>query len=342
MDLRPTPEQNQLVEVYTAVYTKHCSAEAVMAAEPSGHSPQLWSRIQEVGAVEMAVGEADERASLLDLALAAEQHGRYLAPTPMIEAQVAARLLAALDSPDAEAALSAVLAGEHLVTIAVRPAAGGTAALVPAGAVADHAIVLDGGQLKLAPLRESSCAVHNTGCLPLADVRLDADATVLADGASALSAFSDAVDEWRVLTASALHGLAARALEIVVGYVCERHAFGRPIGGFQGISHRLADRAAEVDGCELLVRESAWASEADIGRAPELAAMALGFAAETARDTTFFAVHFHGGYGFMLEYPIQAYFRRARTWSAVLENPASSYQLVADRRAARVAQELAS
>ena len=339
MELRPTPEQDQLVEVYTALYSKHCSPEAVMAAEPGGHSRQLWSRIREVGAVEMAVGTADERARLRDLALVAAQHGRFLAPTPMIEAQVAARLLAAVGNADADAALSAMLAGEQLVTIAVRPAAGGAAALVPAGAVADYAIVLDGDTLRLTPLRESACTVSNTGCLPLADVTLDGTAKAIADGRSAFRAFAGAVDECRVLTAAALQGLAARALEIVVGYVCERRAFGRQIGAFQGISHRLADRAAEVDGCELLVREAAWASECDLSRAPELAAMALGFAAETARDTTYFAVHFHGGYGFMLEYPIQAYFRRARTWSAILENPTSSYQLVADRRAARVALE---
>ena len=58
--------------------------------------------------------------------------------------------------------------------------------------------------------------------------------------------------------------------------------------------------------------------------------MAFGFAAETARDTSYHALHFHGGYGFMLEYDIQLYFRRARSWGAVLESPQSSYRRVAD------------
>jgi alkylation response protein AidB-like acyl-CoA dehydrogenase len=60
--------------------------------------------------------------------------------------------------------------------------------------------------------------------------------------------------------------------------------------------------------------------------------MAFGFAAETARDTTYHALHFHGGYGFMLEYDIQLYFRRARAWAAVLAEPSASYRRVADVR----------
>lgn len=58
--------------------------------------------------------------------------------------------------------------------------------------------------------------------------------------------------------------------------------------------------------------------------------MALGFAAETARDASYDALHFHGGYGFMQEYAIQLYFRRARSWAAVLEAPSTSYRRVQD------------
>ena len=60
--------------------------------------------------------------------------------------------------------------------------------------------------------------------------------------------------------------------------------------------------------------------------------MAFAFAAETARDTTYHALHFHGGYGFMLEYDIQLYFRRARAWAGVLSEPRVAYRRVADAR----------
>jgi alkylation response protein AidB-like acyl-CoA dehydrogenase len=123
-----------------------------------------------------------------------------------------------------------------------------------------------------------------------------------------------------------------RALELTVAYVKERQAFGQPIGGFQGVAHRLADRATEVDGAQLLAREAGWAAAEDPQRGAELAAMAFGFAADTARDTTYYALHFHGGYGFMLEYDAQLYFRRARAWAGVLGEPRDAYRRVADLR----------
>src|ERR671918_478500 len=112
MDLRPTEEQQQLVEAFASLYADAAPSSRVRDAEPLGHLPELWSRLVATGAVEMAVPEAagGGGASLLDLALVAEQHGRYVAPAPLVEAQVAARLLARL--PTAEAALAAVLAGE--------------------------------------------------------------------------------------------------------------------------------------------------------------------------------------------------------------------------------------
>ena len=332
MDLRPTDEQQQLVAAFADLYADASSPDRVRAAEPVGHLPELWDRLMATGAVEMGVPEeaGGGGASLLDLALVAEQHGRHVAPAPLIEAQVAARLLSRL--PEAADALRAVLAGERLVTIAVRPVRNGTASLVPAGAVADAVVALDDGRLVLAPIPTDVRHVVNTGAMPLADIAVGADAIVLATGADALTAYAVALDEWRVLTAAALVGIAQRALEIGVAYVKERHAFGQPIGGFQGVAHRLADRATEVDGAQLLVREAAWAAAEDPQRAPELAAMAIGFAADTARDTTYFALHFHGGYGFMLEYDAQLYFRRARAWAGVLGEPRDAYRRVADLR----------
>jgi alkylation response protein AidB-like acyl-CoA dehydrogenase len=204
--------------------------------------------------------------------------------------------------------------------------------LVPGAAIAQQALVLDGDRLLLVDVPADVRHVENSGCLPLADLPVPADATELATGADALDAYARALDEWRVLTAAALSGIASRALEIGVAYVKEREAFGQVIGGFQGVAHRLADRATEVDGAELLAREAAWAAAEEPDRAAELAAMAFGFAAETARDTTYHALHFHGGYGFMLEYDIQLYFRRARAWAAVLAEPRASYRRVADVR----------
>jgi alkylation response protein AidB-like acyl-CoA dehydrogenase len=332
MDLRPSLEQQQLVDAFASLYAAQASSAQVREAEPLGFSPELWARLRETGALEMAVPEdhGGWGASLLDLALVAEQHGRAVAPAPLVETQVAARLLARLDAD----VLPQVLSGERLVTLAVRPSRDGVLTLVPGGAVAQQVVALDGDRLVLVDVPADVRLVENSGCLPLADLAVPADAAVLAQGAAALEAYATALDEWRVLTAAALSGLASRALEIGVAYVKERQAFGVAIGSFQGVAHRLADRACEVDGAELLAREAAWAAAEEPGRAAELAAMAFGFAAETARDTTYHALHFHGGYGFMLEYDAQLYFRRARAWANVLCEPRAAYRRVTDVRLA--------
>ena len=334
MDLKPTSEQEQLVAAFSGLFRASFDSGAVRSAESTGLDEKLWAQLLEMGSVVMGVPEEYDGwgASLLDLALVAEQAGSWLAPAPIIETQVAARLLARLAGSEnaaeaelARATLDAVITGESSVTLALHPVVRNQARLVPAGNVADKAIVLLDDRLLLAHLGEAATAVANTGGLALADVVVDAASPALGSGALALEFYAQALDEWRALAAAALVGVATRALQIGVDYVKERKAFGRAIGGFQAVAHRLADCATEVDGALLLAREAAWSAESAPGRAAELAAMSLGFAAETAQRTTHASLHFHGGYGFMLEYDIQLYFRRARSWGAILEEPAESY-----------------
>ncbi len=153
-------------------------------------------------------------ASLLDLALVAEEVGRAAAPAPVIEAQVAARLLGAIGTALQLAALEGALDGGRLTTFAVRPAIGGTARLAPAGAVCDAAVVLDGERLVLVtPDGAGRQPVDNLASAPLADLALG-DAAELAVGLVAVAAFEAALDEWLVLTGAALVGLGCAALEI--------------------------------------------------------------------------------------------------------------------------------
>ncbi|HEV7757784.1 MAG TPA: acyl-CoA dehydrogenase family protein, partial [Acidimicrobiales bacterium] len=322
MDLRRSAEQEQLVDAFTGLYRRNCSTERVRAAEPLGFDKALWEQLHELGTTAMAVDPAHGGwgATVLDLALVAEQHGRFVAPAPVIEAQVAARLLAAAGPPGA-AALAALLGGESLVTVALHPAVAGQAGLVPAGAVADAAVVLVDDRLVLTPLEGSRQAVGNLGSMPLADVEVAAGAIELARGAQALALHDAALDDWLVLTAAALVGVGARGLELGVEYVKERKAWGVPIGTFQSVAHRLADSATALDGSRLLAYEAAWAADEDPGRAGELAAMAFAHAYESARDATYRSLHFHGGYGFMMEYDVQLHYRRARAWATVYAEP---------------------
>jgi alkylation response protein AidB-like acyl-CoA dehydrogenase len=327
MDLNPSEEQQQLIDTFSAFYAKECPVERVRSAEPSGHDPELWMRLREMGALDMAVDEASGGwgASLLDLALVAEQHGRHLAPAPLIEAQVAARLLARATSPAAADVLGAALRDDRLVTLALHPPKGGLLRMVPAGAVADEVLFLEGDRLQCGAIASDRQSAPNIASMPVADLAVDNGAVELASGEWAVSLFERAQDEWLALMANALVGTGTRALELGVAYAKDRHAFGVPIGSFQAVAHGLADAATGIDGGTLLAREAAWAADEDPERATQLACFSCAFCAEAARQASARSLHYHGGYGFMLEFDVQLYFRRATGWPAVFGEPSALY-----------------
>jgi alkylation response protein AidB-like acyl-CoA dehydrogenase len=333
VDLTLSGEQRQLVDSFAAIYARESSPERVRAAEPSGFDPKLWKALRDIGVVEMAVDEAAGgwHASELDLALIAEQFGRAVASAPVIEAQVAARLLAACGDRGADL-LGAALAGEQFITFAPRAGNGSMLKLVPAGAVSDSVVAFVDGRLIASPVQGNRQSVQNVGSLPLADVTTDEAATILADGETAHRLFSDALDLWLALTAAALTGAAKKAVEVGVEYAKQRHAFGTPIAKFQAVSHPLADSATAADGAGLLALRAACAFVDEPDRASELAAMAFAFAYETARDATYRSLHIHGGYGFGMECDIQLYYRRVRGWAMVFGGPALALDRVATAR----------
>lgn len=158
------------------------------------------------------------------------------------------------------------------------------------------------------------------------------DGRALAAGPAAVSAFERALDEVRLLLAASLVGLAARAIEIGSAYARERFAFGAPIGTYQAVAHPLADAVTANDGAQLLVRKAAWALDEQLAIGPELAAMAFVFAADGAISASQHSLHIHGGYGFMEEYDIQLYYRRAKAWPLAFADPTRELLTVADRR----------
>ena len=338
MDLSLSGEQKQLVDSFAAMYARESSAERVRAAEPSGFDPMLWKALLETGAVEMAVDETAGGwgASAIELALIAEQYGRAVASAPVIEAQVAARLLGACEATGAEL-LGEALAGDKLVTFAPRAGNGRGLRLVPGGAVADAVVALAGERLIALPVSDNSAPVQNLGSLPLADITIGDDSVVLAEGSDALRTFSDALDLWLALTAAALAGATKKAVELGVEYAKQRHAFGTPIGSFQAVSHPLADSATAADGAMLLAFEAACAFVDEPERASELSSMAFAFAYETARDATLRSLHIHGGYGFGMEGDIQLYYRRVRGWAMVFGDSAIALDRAADARYGAVA-----
>lgn len=342
MELGFTDEQEALRDTLRAFFDKESPTTVVRASEPLGFDAALWRKSAGMGLAGIAVPEehGGGGGGFVELAVVAEALGRYLAPVPLIEASVANLLLASLlaaTDPGLGSLVAQAVAGELLVTVAPRPAADGVARLVPAGAVADAVIVRDGDELLL--VRQSdrgpdtpAPAAPNLGTQPLADCRVGSgNSTVLARGPEAVAAHERAVRQWELLTGAALVGLGERALEIGVEYVLQRRAFGVLIGSFQAIQHRLADVVTALDGARLLAYEAAWAHDEDLPEAGTLATMALLFAAESAFRTASESLHFHGGYGYTLEYDIQLYFRRAKSWALAAGDPRAAYARLAQR-----------
>ncbi|MDV6012393.1 acyl-CoA dehydrogenase family protein [Haloechinothrix sp. LS1_15] len=114
----------------------------------------------------------------------------------------------------------------------------------------------------------------------------------------------------RLYLASAMLGRAKRAFDDTVFYIGERHQFGRPIGSFQALSHRVADLATELECAELLVYSVAQAVDADPERLlPRQASMAKLKATETAKRVALEGMQMMGGYGYSTEYDMESHLR---------------------------------
>lgn len=332
-DLGLSDEQEQLCAAYRSVFEREGGPEVVRATEDEGFSPALWARVAELGGVDMALPEqlGGGGALFLDVALVCELVGHHLAPVPLAESAAAARLLGALGGDEARSLLADTLAAGAPLTLTPRQASGDRLPWVPAGAVADLVVARDGDRIIAVRGGERQVFPRNLGSLALAH-RGVVDPVVVGEGPAAIQTFTDALLEWRALVASQLVGAAHRVVEIGVDYTTERYAFGVPIASFQSIAHKMADAAAAVDGAELLARKAAWAVDAQPEHWRSLPLMAFvmaGTAAEHAADQV---LHFHGGYGFTLEYDIQLYFRRIKAWSLQDGDRRKALAQVADLR----------
>lgn len=117
----------------------------------------------------------------------------------------------------------------------------------------------------------------------------------------------------RINAAAGCVGAAQAALEYTVGYAAERQAFGRSIGTFQAVQHRLVDDAVALEGARGLLARAA-AAEAAGGRADILSGMAKLAASEAAVRTTQNCMETLGGAGLSREIPIQRWWRDIRLW----------------------------
>jgi alkylation response protein AidB-like acyl-CoA dehydrogenase len=115
----------------------------------------------------------------------------------------------------------------------------------------------------------------------------------------------------RVLIGARYVGIAQAAFEAALKYSKERVQFGKPISKFQAIKFKLADMAMDMEAARLLVYQAASLWEKGRPFTKE-AAIAKLYASEMANRVTSEAIQIHGGYGYLMEYPVQRFFRDAR------------------------------
>jgi alkylation response protein AidB-like acyl-CoA dehydrogenase len=137
------------------------------------------------------------------------------------------------------------------------------------------------------------------------------------------------LDGGRIGIAAQATGIAQAALDLAAGYARERRAFGRPIGGFQAIQHRLADMQTEIEAARALTWRAARLKTAGRPHTVEGAQAKL-FASAVARRQTGEAIQVLGGYGYTKEFPAERYYRDAKV-TEIYEGTSEIQRLVIAR-----------
>jgi alkylation response protein AidB-like acyl-CoA dehydrogenase len=336
MFLRLTEDQELLRETFAQFFAAESSCDRVRAAEPLGFDPGLWAKLAETGALGIRASEArgGGGAGLLEACLVAGEAGRHLVSGPFLEGVLAGRLLSACEGGHAETWGRLLLGGDKVVTLALHDLSSQPGQWLQGGPVADALVARDGDDLVLLVASDAarSAPSRGLGSCPLTDWSTgSAERIVLASGDAARALHGAAVEEWKLLMASALVGLSREALEIAGRYASERVQFGRPIGAFQGIAHPLADSALDTEGARLLIWKAVWAIAERRPEAAALVSLSFAWSAHAAGQAVARALHTHGGYGLSLEYDSQLYHSRAKTWPLVWGDPQRELIVAADR-----------
>ena len=157
--------------------------------------------------------------------------------------------------------------------------------------------------------RERKMGLHSspTGELIFENCRIPVANRLSAEG-DGLKISLSSLDGGRVNIGAITTGVAQAAFEVATRYASERYAFGKPIGGFEGVQFLLADMAMKIEAARLLVYEAAF--KLDEGEPSTMhAAMAKCFATDTAMQVTTDAVQVLGGAGYVRDWPVERYMR---------------------------------
>lgn len=294
-----------LRQTVAALVDKHAGPEAVRRAMESdrGYDAHLWTMLcEQVGAAALVVPEEMGGAGgeLADAAAVLEELGRNLVPTPLLPTTLAELGLLAAGDPDT-ATLEQLAAGELIGTVAV------DRDYVVNGDIADVVLGIEDGRV----VRWTDVTV--APLTPLDPTRRLARITP--GGSTVVGPDPGLADIAAVLLAAEQIGAAARCLDLTVEYTKQRVQFGRPIGSFQALKHRMADLYVAVQSARAVVGDAV----ADL--TPVSAALARLAASEAFCTVAGEAIQLHGGIAITWEHDMHLYFKRAHSSAQLLGPP---------------------
>lgn len=343
MDFTFSEEQRAIADLATSVFSDYCSDDQLLKFWSSGapYDAELWQQLRETGLVSLIVGEDDGGTGLgmLELMLALEQQGRFLAPVPLWSTQLAAVTLSRFAGDALKSAwLADVAVGEKIATVsldglqasrgltlkaeksadgwrlsgravAVSFAEQAALALLPAKTAEGTALfAVDLGQAGIRKL--PGMLTHQE---PAADLVFDG-LPVAADACLGTEAIAW-VQPRLVACLGALHlGLSREAINRGVTYTSERVQFGKPIGTFQALTQKMADCLIDVEALRSVLWNLCWRLDAGLD-AEGAAGVVKAWACDCGHRVTHAIQHMHGGMGADLSYPIHRY----TYWSRGLE-----------------------
>ncbi|MCX8555129.1 acyl-CoA/acyl-ACP dehydrogenase [Mycolicibacterium mucogenicum] len=286
-------EREMLRATVAALVEKHASPEAVRAAIDSekGYDEKLWQMLcEQVGAAALVVPEelGGAGGELGDAAVVLEELAKNLVPTPLLGTTLAELALLAAGE---EAPLEGLAEGTSIGTVVF------DAGYVINGDIADVVIAAQDGQL--------SRWTDNTVAPATAMDPTRRLAAVAPGSTAALGADPGLADTAAILMAVEQVAAASRCLDLTVAYSKDRVQFGRPIGSFQALKHRMSDLYVKVSAARSIV------NDALADPTPTNASLARYMATEAFNAVAGEAIQMHGGIAITWESDIQFYFKRA-------------------------------
>ena len=296
-------------------------------AEARSYDDDLTGQVAELGWPGIAIAEDDggQGLGIVELAVLLEEAGFACAPLPLLGSAGAALVISAAGSDEQRSEWLPKLASGEATGAFGGVSADGDSTLFCDLPTADVAVVFDGEGALLAPAAELESELVET---------IDATrsyATVSSPAGERLPGDVDAGrDRLAVAIAAELVGVGQRTLEMATDYARERQQFGRPIGAYQAVSHRVAEILLGVEEARSLTLYAAWAADAEPESLPGAAAMAAARSADAAWDGAASALQVLGGIGFTWEHDLQFWLKRARVAGRMLGTPREHRDRVAE------------